>query len=45
MAPRSGPCNLPKFKTEATDLIGSEGIEAVAIYLIETYSSSFSPKN
>ena len=26
---------LPKFKAEATDLIGAEGIEAVAVYLIE----------
>jgi hypothetical protein len=25
---------LPKFKTEATELIGSDGIEALAIYLI-----------
>jgi hypothetical protein len=25
---------LPKFKAEATDLIGTEGIEAVAVYLI-----------
>jgi len=25
---------LPKFKAEATELIGSEGIDAVAIYLI-----------
>lgn len=25
---------LPKFKTEATDLIGADGIEAVAVYLI-----------
>src|ERR1017187_10777102 len=26
---------LPKFKSEATDLIGWEGIEALAMYLIE----------
>ena len=26
---------LPKFKTEATELIGSEGIEALAVYLID----------
>ncbi|HYL74189.1 MAG TPA: hypothetical protein VEU96_08280 [Bryobacteraceae bacterium] len=25
---------LPKFKTEATDLIGADGIEALAVYLI-----------
>ena len=24
---------LPKFKAEATDLIGADGIEAVAVYL------------
>jgi len=26
---------LPKFKAEATELIGADGIEALAIYLIE----------
>jgi len=26
---------LPKFKAEATELIGAEGIEAVAVYLID----------
>jgi hypothetical protein len=26
---------LPKFKMEATELIGAEGIEAVAVYLID----------
>jgi len=26
---------LPKFKAEATELIGSDGIEAVAVYLID----------
>ena len=26
---------LPKFKAEATQLIGSDGIEAIAIYLID----------
>jgi hypothetical protein len=26
---------LPKFKAEATDLIGKDGIEAVAVYLID----------
>ena len=26
---------LPKFKTEATELIGADGIEAVAVYLID----------
>ena len=26
---------LPKFKAEATELIGTEGIEALAVYLIE----------
>ena len=26
---------LPKFKTEATDLIGTDGIEALAVYLID----------
>jgi hypothetical protein len=26
---------LPKFKAEATELIGTDGIEAVAVYLIE----------
>ena len=26
---------LPKFKTEATELIGAGGIEAVAVYLID----------
>jgi hypothetical protein len=26
---------LPKFKAEATKLIGSDGIEAVAVYLID----------
>jgi hypothetical protein len=26
---------VPKFKIEATELIGAEGIEAVALYLID----------
>ena len=26
---------LPKFKVEATELIGADGIEAVAVYLID----------
>ena len=26
---------LPKFKTEATELIGADGMEAVAVYLID----------
>jgi hypothetical protein len=26
---------LPKFKAEATELIGAEGIEALAVYLID----------
>ena len=26
---------MPKFKTEATELIGTDGIEAIAVYLIE----------
>ena len=26
---------LPKFKSEATELIGADGIEAVAVYLID----------
>ena len=26
---------LPKFKAEATELIGTDGIEAVAVYLID----------
>jgi hypothetical protein len=26
---------LPKFKAEATELIGAEGIDAVAVYLID----------
>ena len=26
---------LPKFKAEATDLIGTDGIEALAVYLID----------
>jgi hypothetical protein len=26
---------VPKFKTEATELIGEDGIEAVAVYLID----------
>ena len=26
---------LPKFKAEATELIGTEGIDAVAVYLID----------
>src|ERR1700680_1340339 len=26
---------LPKFKTEATELIGADGIDAVAVYLID----------
>ena len=26
---------MPKFKTEATKLIGADGIEAVAVYLID----------
>ena len=26
---------LPKFKAEATELIGADGIEALAVYLID----------
>jgi hypothetical protein len=34
-APEITVLQLPKFKAEATDLIGADGIEAVAIYLID----------
>lgn len=32
-APEIAVLQLPKFKAEATDLIGTDGIEAVAVYL------------
>jgi RelE toxin of RelE / RelB toxin-antitoxin system len=32
-APELTVLQLPRFKAEATDLIGSDGIEAVALYL------------
>jgi hypothetical protein len=35
MRPRSLFCKLPKFKAEATELIGTEGVEAAAVYLID----------
>lgn len=34
-APEITVLQLPKFKAEATKLIGSDGIEAVAIYLVD----------
>ena len=34
-APEITVLQLPKFKTEATELIGAEGIETVAVYLID----------
>jgi hypothetical protein len=34
-APEITVLQLPKFKAEATELIGTHGIEAVAVYLIE----------
>lgn len=34
-APEITALQLPKFKAEATELIGTAGIEAVAVYLIE----------
>ena len=34
-APEITVLQLPKFKAEATELIGTAGIEAVAVYLIE----------
>jgi len=34
-APEIAVLQLPKFKAEATELIGTAGIEAVAVYLIE----------
>ena len=34
-APEITVLQLPKFKAEATELIGADGIEAVAVYLIE----------
>ena len=33
--PEISVLQLPKFKTEATKLIGAHGIEAVAVYLID----------
>jgi hypothetical protein len=33
-APEIAVLQLPKFKAEATPLIGSDGIEALAVYLI-----------
>ena len=33
-APEITVLQLPKFKAEATELIGTDGIEAVAVYLI-----------
>ena len=34
-APEITVLQLPKFKAEATPLIGADGIEALAVYLIE----------
>jgi hypothetical protein len=34
-APEITVLQLPKFKAEATELIGTGGIEAVAVYLID----------
>jgi hypothetical protein len=34
-APEITVFRLPKFKAEATDPIGSDGIEALAVYLID----------
>jgi len=34
-APQITVLQLPKFKAEATALIGTDGIEAVAVYLID----------
>jgi len=34
-APEITVLQLPKFKAEATELIGADGIEAVAVYLID----------
>jgi hypothetical protein len=34
-APEITVLQLPKFKAEATELIGTDGIEALAIYLID----------
>lgn len=33
--PETAVLQPPKFKAEATELIGTEGIEAVAVYLID----------
>ena len=35
VAPEITVLQLPKFKAEATKLIGADGIEAVAVYLIK----------
>jgi hypothetical protein len=34
-APEIAVLQLPKFKAEATQLIGSDGIQALAVYLID----------
>jgi hypothetical protein len=34
-APEITVLQLPKFKAEATELIGAHGIEAVAVYLVD----------
>jgi hypothetical protein len=34
-APEITVLELPKFKAEATELIGTDGIEALAVYLID----------
>jgi hypothetical protein len=34
-APEITVLQLPKFKAKATELIGADGIEALAVYLIE----------
>ena len=34
-APEITVLQLPKFKAEATELIGADGIETVAVYLID----------
>jgi len=34
-APENTVLQLPKFKAEATGLIGGDGIEALAVYLVD----------
>jgi hypothetical protein len=40
-APEITVLQLPKFKAEATDLIGADGVDALALYLIDRPDAAF----